>query len=243
MASFARDQRLGDLCGAEHHIHRSGCDGASWHPIIIGFADILRDDETTTFLHRFQPKAAVGSGSGKDHADGASSIFASQGIQQKVERKPRAVPRLRLRKPQPTFFIDREIDARRNHIDALAFDFHAVRRQLDWHWRMARQQIHHHAVVAGVEVLHNDEGHAVERWKRVQEFPARFEAAGRRADRDDWKITTAARGERTLKPTWSIRLVMLRMTSRHSAIFLEERRSMGTRKETHSRISGQLRTV
>ena len=96
LASFARDQRLGDLCGAEHHIHRAGRDGASWHPIIIGFADILRDDETTAFLDRFQAKTAVGAGSGKDHADGARSIFASQGIQQKVERKPCAVPRLRL---------------------------------------------------------------------------------------------------------------------------------------------------
>ena len=93
---------------------------------------------------------------------------------------------------------------------------------------MARQQIHHHAVVARVEVLHNDEGHAIDRRKRVQEFPARVEAAGRGADRDDWKIATAARGERTLKPTWSIRLVMTRMTSRHSATFLEEHRSMGT---------------
>ena len=205
--------------GAEHHIHRAGRDRASWHAIIVGFADILRDDETTALLDRLQAKTAVGAGSRKDHADGASSIFASQGIQQEVERQSCAVPRLRLRKPQRPFSVDREIDARRNDIDALAFDFHPVGRQQDWHRRMARQQIHHHAVVARVEVLHDDEGHAIDRRKRVQEFAARVEAAGRGADRDDRKITTAAREERTLKPTWSIRLVLTRMTSRHSAIF------------------------
>ena len=96
VASFARDQRLGDLCGAEHEIHGAGRDGASGHAVIIGFADVLRDDETAAFLDRFQAKTAVGAGSGKDHADGARSIFASQGIQQEVERQSRAVPRLRL---------------------------------------------------------------------------------------------------------------------------------------------------
>ena len=140
------------------------------------------------------------------------------------------MPRLRLRKPQRPFSIDREIDARRNDIDALAFDLHSVGRQQNRHRRMARKQIDHHAVVARVEVLHDDEGHAIDRWNRVQEFPACVEAAGRGADRDDRKITTAAREERTLKPTWSIRLAMLRMTYRHSAIFLEERRSVGTGK-------------
>jgi hypothetical protein len=62
--------------------------------------------------------------------------------------------------------------------------------------------------------------------ERVQELPARVEAASRGADSDDWKITTTARGERTLQQTWSIRPLTMRMTSRHSAIFLEERRSM-----------------
>ena len=75
---------------------------------------------------------------------------------------------------------------------------------------MARQQIDHHAVVGRVEVLYDDEGHAVDRRKRVQEFSARVEAAGRGADRDDWKIAIAARGKRTLKRTGSIRLVMPR---------------------------------
>ena len=62
------------------------------HAVVAGFGDVLRDD--------FQAEAAVGAGSGKDHADGARSIFPSQRIKQEIERESRAVSRLRLRKPQ-----------------------------------------------------------------------------------------------------------------------------------------------
>ena len=100
VASFACDQRLGDLRGVEHEVHRARRDRAAGHAVVVGFADVLRDDEAALILDRFQAEAAVGAGSGKDHADGARSIFASQRIQQEVERQPRAVSRLRLRKPQ-----------------------------------------------------------------------------------------------------------------------------------------------
>ena len=154
-------------------------------------------------------------------------MLASQGIQQEVERKPRAVPGLRFRKPQRRLFVGREIDAGRNDIDALAFDFHAVSRQQDQHRSMARQQINHHAIVARVEVLHDNEGHAVGRRKRVQKLPAGVKAASRSADCDDRKIRSRAGGERPLKPMRSIRLDMMRTTSKHSAIFLEGRGSTG----------------
>ena len=172
MATFACDQSLSDLCGAGHEIDRARRNGASGHAVIAGFAHVLGDDETAFRLHGFQSKTAVGAGSGKDHADRARSIFASEGIQKEVERKPRAVSCLRLRNPQRALVVDRQIDARRNDIDALALDFHPVGRQQDRHRGMTRKQIHHHAVVAGVEVLHDDEGHAVDRRQCIQKLPA-----------------------------------------------------------------------
>jgi hypothetical protein len=75
-------------------------------------------------------------------------------------------------------------------------------------------------------VLHDDEGHAIVCGKRVEELPAGVKAASRGADRDDWKITTVARRERTLKPTPPLRHSLMRTTTTHSVIFLEERRSM-----------------
>src|ERR1700733_6236766 len=105
---------------------------------------------------------------------------------------------------------------------------------------MARQQIHHHAVVARVEVLHNDEGYAVDRRKRVQELPARVEAAGRGADRDDRKTGATADGGEY--PARSPRPNHMLEASRHSATFLEEQRPT-ERAKTNSRIRERLRTI
>src|ERR1700730_5597808 len=107
---------------------------------------------------------------------------------------------------------------------------------------MARQQIRHHAVVARVEVLHNDEGHAVDRRKRVQELPACVEAAGRGADRDDRKTGATANGGEFGYPARSLRPNRMLEASRHSATFLEEQRPTG-RAKTNSRIGGRLRTI
>ena len=96
LTALTRDQRLCDLRGAEHEIDRTGCDSATRHAVIVGFADVLGDDEAAFRLNGLQAKTAVRAGSGKHHADGARSIFLSQRIQEEVERKPRAVSRLRL---------------------------------------------------------------------------------------------------------------------------------------------------
>src|ERR1700728_580428 len=107
---------------------------------------------------------------------------------------------------------------------------------------MARQQIHHHAVVARVEVLHNDEGHAVDRRQRVQELPARVEAAGRGADRDDRKTGATADGEELGYPARPLRPNRMLEASRHSTTFLEEQRPT-ERAKTNSRIRERLRTI
>ena len=227
LTAFERDQRLRDLCGPEHQIDRAGCDSATRHAVIAGFAHVLGDDETAFRLYRLQAKTAVGASSRKDHADSARAIFASEGIQEEVERKPRAVSCLRLRNPQRALVVDRQIDARRNDIHALAFDRHSVGRQQDRHRGMARKQIHHHAVVAGVQVLHDDEGHSVDRRQRVQKLPASIEASGRGADRDDRKLRGLAGREGLRYPARSLPLDDMMEASRHSESFLEGRRSNG----------------
>src|ERR1700733_5255124 len=107
---------------------------------------------------------------------------------------------------------------------------------------MAPQQIHHHAVVAWVEVLHNDEGHAVDRRKGVQELPARVEAAGRGADRDDRKTGASADGAELVYPARLLRPNRMLEASRHSATFLEEQ-CPTERAKTNSRICERLRTI
>ena len=242
VVSFARDQRLGDLCRTSHEIDRARRDGASGHAVIVRFADVLRDDETAAFLNRSEAKTAVGAGSGKDYADRAGSIFTSEGIQEEVERKPRAVSCLRLGNPQRALVVNRQIDARRNDIDALALDRHSVGRQQDRHRGMARKQIHHHAVVARVQVLHDDEGHAVDRRQRVQKLPAGIEASGRGANRDDRKLRSLAGREGLRYPARSLPLDDMIEASRHSESFLDGRRSK-ERVTINSDIRARLRPI
>ena len=132
--------------------------------------------------------------------------------------------RLRLRNPQRALVVDRQIDARRNDIDALAFDRHPLGRLQDWHRRVARKQIDHHAVVARVEMLHDDEGRAVDGRQRVQKLPAGVEASGRSADGDDRKILRFAGREGLRYPARSLPLDIMIEPSRHYEIFLEKRR-------------------
>ena len=218
-ALFVADQRLGDLRRGEHEIHVAGRDGALRHAVVVGFADFLRDDEAAFRLDRLEPNAAVRAGSRENHADRARAAFARQRIQQEVERQAHAVTRLRSRQPQRGLVVHREIDAGRNDIDALAFDRHSVGRLHDRHRRVAGEQVDHHAVVARVEVLDDDEGHAVVGGQRAEQLPARVKAAGRGADRHDGKIRVAAGGKGLANPVRPLRLVLLRTTSRHSGYF------------------------
>ena len=100
------------------------------HAVVAGFAEVLRDDEAAFILYRFRPRLPSAPFP-KGPRRGASSMFPSQRIQQEVERKPRAMACLRLRNPQRALVVDRQIDARRNDIHALAFDRHSVGGQQD----------------------------------------------------------------------------------------------------------------
>ncbi len=218
-ALLAAGERLGDLRGGQHEIDGARGDRALRHAVIVGFADVLRDNEAAVRLDRLEPNGAVGAGPRQDHADRTRAPFARQRIQKEIERQAHAVTLSRSRQPQRRLVVHRQIGAGRNDIDALALDRHAVGRLHDRHRRVAGQQVDHHAVVARIEVLDDDEGHAVIGRQRVEQLPARIEAAGRGADRDDRKIGAAAGGQGPPNPMRPLRLALLRTTSRHSGYF------------------------
>ena len=140
----------------------------------------------------FQPKAAVGSCSREDHTDGARAVLLCQGMQQKVEGQARAVTRLRLREVQGAVG-DRQIGSRRNDIEVLALDQHSIGCLPHGHRRVAGQQIHHHAFMGRIEMLDEDEGHAVAGAQGPHELPAGIKATRRGAYSDDGKVPEAAR--------------------------------------------------
>jgi len=70
----------------------------------------------------------------------------------------------------------------------LGFHAHSIGRFLHGQRRVTGKQLHQHARVGGIEMLHEDEGHAARRRHGAQETSKRIEPAGRRADRNDRKV-------------------------------------------------------
>ena len=95
--------------------------------------------------------------------------------------------RLGLREMQRAI-ADREIGSGGNDIEVVALDRHSIRCLPHGHRRVAGQQVHHHAFVGRIEMLDEDEGHAVAGWQRAHELPAGIEAAGGGAYADDRKF-------------------------------------------------------
>jgi hypothetical protein len=79
--SVVLGERLGNLRHREHEVHGCRCDRVARHPIIAGVVRILRDDKSAAFLHRLEPKTAVGAGSRKDHADRALLVLRCERVQ------------------------------------------------------------------------------------------------------------------------------------------------------------------
>jgi hypothetical protein len=183
------DERFRDFRDREHEVDRAGRHRAARHAVIIGLVRVLRDDEPAFFLHGFQPEAAVGPRSREDHADGARADIGRERMQQKVEGQPRAMARLGPREMQGAV-LDGEIGAGRNDVEMLRLDRHSLRCLPHAHRRVAGQQIHHHALMGGIEMLNEDEGHAAVGRQGAYELPAGIEAAGRSAYADDGEVAS-----------------------------------------------------
>ena len=70
----------------------------------------------------------------------------------------------------------------RDHVDVVGLDLQPVLGLRDRHGRRALQQLDQHALVRGVEVLDDDEGHAAVLGHAAEELLERLQPAGRGAD-------------------------------------------------------------
>jgi hypothetical protein len=91
----------------------------------------------------------------------------------------------RWRRHQEGALAHRQISTGRNDIEIVRFDQHAVSRLPHAERRVARQQLHHHALVAWVEVLDQDERHAAPGRNRLYQLLASLKTAGGGADADN----------------------------------------------------------
>ena len=187
------DERPRNLVDRKHEIHGAGHDGAARHAVVSRILRILHDDEPAPVVDRRQPEAAVGARAREDRADGSLAAVFGERAQEEVERHARAVPLARLREPKYAG-ADRKIEPRRDDIDMIALDRHALRRFPHRHRRVGGQQGGHHALVRRIEVLDQDEGHAGVGRERLEELAERLQSPGRGAETDHHKVVLPGRG-------------------------------------------------
>ena len=86
-------KRIWHIGDRQHMIHDTRQNGAFRHARISGFGRVLRDHQAAGFLDRREPDTAVAPGSRQDDARRPVSVFGGQGVQQEIEREPRAMMR------------------------------------------------------------------------------------------------------------------------------------------------------
>ena len=177
-------QRIGYVVDAEHQVHGAGRDGAPRHAVVLGLLGVLHDHQAATCLDGGKPDRAVLPRPGQHDAHRPLAVARGQGREQEVERQALAAGRIRLRQMQQAVH-DRQVEAGRNDIHVVALEQRSVGGLHDRHGGLVRQQFHQQAVMGRVEVLHEDEGHAVAVGQPADQPGARLEPACGGADADD----------------------------------------------------------
>ena len=159
----------------KHDVHTARHDRALRHPTEPSLVRVLCHNETTLFLDGPQTCAAVGTGSREEHGDGTRPAILRQRVEQEVERQPCTVPCLGVRQVKYTV-ADGKVGSGGNHVEVIGRDGHIFRGLPHGHRRVVGQQVHHHAFVRRVEVLHQDEGHAGVRGQCAKKLSAGAQA-------------------------------------------------------------------
>ncbi len=137
-AGFAAvfDEGRRNLGNRKHEIGGAGHDGAARHPGVGGVFRILHDNKPALVADCRQPGTAVGAGAGEDRADGSLAAVFGERAQEEIEGHAGAVPLARVCQSKRAV-VDRQIGARRDDIDLIGLDRHAVRGFQHRHRRMA----------------------------------------------------------------------------------------------------------
>jgi len=169
----------------------SGCERCAWHAVKRRFGRVLCQHGATTRADRRQRGAAVGASAGQHQRHRAGPQIQRHRAQEVVEWQPQRLPGLRRGKVQHAPG-KRHQHARRDQVKVIGFDPHPLDRLRHNHACVPAQQFGHHAGVAGVEVLNQNERHAGAGRDRVEQALARRQPARRSANADNGKYGLAA---------------------------------------------------
>ena len=192
-------QGRADIRRRQHEVCDLARDHALRHAAVLGLQRVLCDDEPAARLDRPRALRPVGAGSREHDGHGAWAVRQRHRLEEKIERHARAMARLRLRHVKQAA-LHREIGSGRDDVEMVGLDAHAFGGLPHRHLRLAGQQVHHHAGVRGIEVLHQDESHAVRVRQGADKPLAGVETACGRADSDDDECVCFDRSFRRGRP-------------------------------------------
>ena len=173
----------GHLRHRQHVIDGAGEDGAARHAVEARRGGGLDQGQAAVLLDRLEAQGAVGAGAGEDDAHGLVLLVLGQRAEEAVDgRAPAADRPRRLRKVQHAV-VDGQRAVRRHDVDVVGVDHRLLLDHPHRHRRQRGEELGDERLVAGREVLNEDEGEAGVGRHVAEQLPDGVQAAGGGADR------------------------------------------------------------
>ena len=174
-------QLAGDLCRGQHEV--GGRSRALGHPSMLRGFLVLDEGDAVRRLDRMEAERAVRTGPRQHHTDGETLLLLCERAEEVVDRL--VVVDLGARRERQDAAADRHVGVRGDHVDVVRLHGQMVGDREDGHRRGSGQDIGQPALVRGVQVLDQHEGHAGISGKLFQKLAEGFKTAGGGADADD----------------------------------------------------------
>ena len=152
-------QPLGHGVGRQDEIGQPGRNGGARHPIEAGRLLVLHQHDPARFLDGPDAAHAVAAGAGQDDGDGFLGLILGQRAQEHVDGQVEPAIVVRFAEQQLAAH-DRQNFLGRDEVDRIGLDPHPLLGPPHRHRGAFGEQLDHHALVVGREMLDDDEGHA-----------------------------------------------------------------------------------
>lgn len=158
-AAEERREAVHDLPWRLHEIDEAGPDGGERHAVVARRVRLLRHADAAVLLDGPQARRPVGARPREDHAGGVDLLVDGE-RQEKIVDGPAQTPGLHELREFEDAVLDRQAPPGRDDVDRVARDPLAALALEHRQPGVPVEELRQHALVVGVEVLDDDEGHA-----------------------------------------------------------------------------------
>ncbi len=177
-------QHLGHLVRGQHPVGDARVARRLGHAVELRALVVLHEHEPPGLVHGADAARAVAAAAREHDGDRALPAVLRERAEEDVDGELELVLPIALAEEQAAARDDHLL-LRGDEIDVVGQDHHAVLHHPDRQVRVPRQELVHHALEVGREVLHQHVGHAAVGRDAVEEALEGVEAPRRRADADD----------------------------------------------------------